>query len=393
VTPALRTSKRLTSVAVVIGLLGACAVLVVLVESPGPSGTIRGLGHPGRTRRSSSASMGQLGAEGLAPQTAPRSSSPASRTGLRLLSQAAVACQTVPFRGVQISTWFGSVTQSASVIQLWHRPDGEIVVQPSPTGTSPAEPEQAGTDLLASQDQVLSVTTPLLALMRRNYEITYDGRSSVDGRPALLVAVRHPGGSLAARYWIDSATKLPLRRELFVDGSRLLSEDAFLSLSVGSGQLHGMPPADARPWSAQLTLGDLARLEDKGWPLPGDAVGGLTLFESRETATKSGKIIELSYSDGLSVISVFVQRGVLPRSLPGWRHFSARDGSEVYAIDPDDRSLVWSAGGFVYTMISDAPPAVVDQAILRLPHDSPVGFWSRMGRGFRRLATLANPFR
>ncbi len=44
-------------------------------------------------------------------------------------------------------------------------------------------------------------------------------------------------------------------------------------------------------------------------------------------------------------------------------------------------------------MISDAPPAVVDQAIMHLPHDSPVGFWARMDRGFRRLASWANPFR
>jgi hypothetical protein len=379
----------------VIGLLGACAVLVVLVESPGQSSAVRGLGHPGhpgRPRRASSAEMGQMGAAGLAPHTTPGRVTPASRAGLRLLAQAVVACQTVPFHGVQISTWFGTVTESASVIQLWHRPDGQIVVQASPTGTSPAEQGQA-TDLLGGQDQVLSVTSPLLALMRRNYVITYDGRSEVDGRPALLVAVRYPGGGLAARYWIDSATKLPLRRELFVDGSRILSEDAFLSLSVGDSQLHGMPAADARPWTGQLTLGGLAGLAAKGWPLPGDTVGGLALFQARETITKSGPIVELSYSDGLSVISVFVQRGVLPRSLPGWRHFSARDGSQVYAIDPDDRNLVWSAGGFVYTMISDAPPAVVDQAILRLPHNSPVGFWARMGRGFKRLASWANPFR
>jgi sigma-E factor negative regulatory protein RseB len=393
VTSAQRASRRLTSVAVVIGLLGACAVLVVLVESPGQSSAIRGLGHPGRPQRSSSADMPQLGAGGLAPQAAQRSVTPASRAGLRLLSEAAVACQTVAFHGVQVSIWFGSVTESASVIQLWHRPDGQIVVQASPTGTSPAEPSQANTDQLGGQDNVLSVTSPLLALMRRNYVISYVGRSAVDGRPALLVAVRHPGGSLAARYWIDSATKLPLRRELFVDGSRILSEDAFLSFSVGSSQLRDMPPADARPWTGQLTLGGLASLAAHGWPLPGDTVGGLTLFESREAATKSGKIVELSYSDGLSVISVFVQHGVLPRSLPGWRRFSARDGSQVYAIDPDDRSLVWSAGGFVYTMISDAPPVVVDQAIVRLPHNSPVGFWARMGRGFRRLASMANPFR
>jgi hypothetical protein len=360
----------------------------VLVDSPGQSSAIRGVGHPGRPRKAA-ADLAPLGAAGLAQ----RAATPASRTGLRLLSQAATACETVPFHGVQISTWFGSTTETASVIQVWHRTDGEIVVQASPTGTSPSDRGESSADVLASQGDVLSVTSPLLDLMRHDYEITYDGRSSVDGRPALLVAVRYPGGGLAARYWIDAATKLPLRRELLVDGSRILSEDAFLSLSVGTGQLQGMPPADARPWTGQLTIGDLARLADQGWPLPGDTVDGMSLFQASESAAKSGKIVELSYSDGLSVISVFVQRGVLPHSLPGWRHVAVRDGGQVYAIDPDDRNLVWSAGGFVYTMISNAPPGVVDQAIVHLPHDSPVGFWSRMGRGFRRLASWANPFR
>jgi hypothetical protein len=28
-----------------------------------------------------------------------------------------------------------------------------------------------------------------------------------------------------------------------------------------------------------------------------------------------------------------------------------------------------------------------------LPPDGPPGFWARLGRGFRRLVTLANPFR
>ena len=203
---------------------------------------------------------------------------------------------------------------------------------------------------------MLSVTSPLLKLMRRNYVITYDGRSAVDGRPALLVDVRRPGGSLAARYWIDAATKLPLRRELLVDGSRILSEDAFLSLSVGAGQLDGMP-GGRRP--ALDRAADRRRAGRPGGPglaaAGGHASAGCRCSRPRRRASKSGKIVELSYSDGLSVISVFVQRGMLPRSLPGWRHVAARDGGEVYAVDPDDRSLVWSAGGFVYTMISDAP--------------------------------------
>jgi hypothetical protein len=42
--------------------------------------------------------------------------------------------------------------------------------------------------------------------------------------------------------------------------------------------------------------------------------------------------------------------------------------------------------------VADAPAGTVAQVIGALPHDGPPGFWARLGRGFRRLVTLANPF-
>jgi sigma-E factor negative regulatory protein RseB len=323
---------------------------------------------------------------------APPAMTAAARRGLRLMSQAAAACQSVAFRGVQIAAWWGPAGESASVIEVWHRPGGVILAQSPSTAADPARESQPDAGAAADSDDVMTVTPALLALMRANYVITYAGRSAVDGRAARLVVVRRQDGSLAARFWLDSATRLPLRRELFDTDGRIFSEDAFVGLSVGGGQLGSMPAADAQPWSGQLTAARQAALRAAGWPLPGTAVGGLTLFKSAETSPKSGKVIEFSYSDGLSIISVFVQRGELPRSMPGWRRIAAHGSSAVYAIDPDDRSLAWSAHGFVYTVISDASSTTVDQAVMRLPHNSPAGFWVRMGRGFRRIASWANPF-
>ena len=77
--------------------------------------------------------------------------------------------------------------------------------RPQPTGTSPAEQGQPGPDVLAGQDQVLSVTSSLLNLMRRNYAITYDGRSAVDGRrrpagePSAAPAAAWPPGTGSTR--------------------------------------------------------------------------------------------------------------------------------------------------------------------------------------------------
>jgi sigma-E factor negative regulatory protein RseB len=389
VTTALRTSWRLTSAAVVIGLLGACAVLVVFVDSPAGSGTARKPEHHPRHPVPPSSGAAMAPARRLSSAVRPVTS--ADRTGLRLLTEAVAACESVPFHGVQISAWFGS-TQTVSVIQVWHRPGADLLVEPSRIASSSARDDQPSPADIAGQDEVLTIRPKLLALMRKNYLISYGGLSAVDGRSAQVVDVRHPNGTLAARFWIDTATKLPLRRELIAGGA-LLSEDAFLQISVGTDQPQDMPAADAHPWDGQLTAAGRRVLKHKGWPLPSTTVDGLSLFQSTQTSTKSGKVVELSYSDGLSVISVFVQPGELPRSLPGWRRFSAHGGSVVYAFDPDGRDLVWSAGGYVYTMISDAPASVVDQVVMHLPHDRPPGFWERMGRGFRRLVSWANPFR
>jgi sigma-E factor negative regulatory protein RseB len=379
----------MATVAVAIGLLGACAILVVLVESPG--------GSSGVVRRTSMALKTGLVAgqrkRASAPVRAPEPAvtTPADRTGLRLMTEATAACGSVAFQGTQMSVWWGPASASASVLQVWHRPGGSILAQPSATAGDPVGESQTNPDALSDQDEAINLTAPLLTLMRANYVLRYTGTGSVAGHAAQIVEVRRRDGSLAARFWLDTGTKLPLRRELLTTSGQMFSDDTFLSLSVGTRQLHGMPAADAQPWTGRLTDAHLAALRAQGWSLPATVPGGLTLFTSTQTSTSSGKVVELSYSDGLSVISVFVQRGELPRSMPGWRRISAR-GSTVYAIDPDDRSLAWSSRGFVYTVISDAPAAAVDGVVSRLPHDRTPDFWGRMDRGLHRIASWANPF-
>ena len=93
------------------------------------------------------------------------------------------------------------------------------------------------------------------------------------------------------------------------------------------------------------------------------------------------------------MISLFLQRGHLPPAMNGWQQVAVR-GQQVYAADPDQRSVAWSAHGFVYTMIADAPAQTVDEAVSALPHTGKAdGFFGRMARGFRRLASWLNPFR
>jgi hypothetical protein len=150
--------------------------------------------------------------------------------------------------------------------------------------------------------------------------------------------------------------------------------------------------ADVRGWSSRLDPAQLAMLRARGWPVPRLLPGNLLLIAAHQRGTAAGPVIDLDYSDGLSLVSIFLQRGELPRALPGWQEITLR-GSAVYSTDPDSRSLAWSARGFVYTVIAEAPVATVDQVVDSLPHDARPGFWGRIARGMRRLASWANPFR
>jgi len=102
-------------------------------------------------------------------------------------------------------------------------------------------------------------------------------------------------------------------------------------------------------------------------------------------------VLDLGFSDGLSVVSVFEQHGNLPDKMAGWRKTKV-SGHVVFVAEPDQRSLTWSGHGTVYTVVADAPAQAVDAVVGALPHDGPTGFWKRMSRGMGRLASWANPF-
>jgi sigma-E factor negative regulatory protein RseB len=311
----------------------------------------------------------------------------ARSAGLRLLGEAAVACQNVAYQGVQVIASPSTAGRRVWMVDVWHKRGRRALIQI--TGTGPG----SGTgDDEQNSAPILDLTRQMVGLLGANYQVAIAGGALADGRPAQVVVVRRPDGGLAARFWLDSATKLPLRRQLFDTHARVISEDAFINLRLGDKAAAGAPAAGARPRSSPLSGGQLARLRTQGWPLPGPLPGRLTVFEASSTVTASGTVVELAYSDGLSVVSVFVQRGHLPAELSGWSEV-ALQGQRVYAADPDDRSVAWSAGGFVYTVIADAPGQTVEQVVAALPHEARTGLIARLMRGLRRLVSWADPFR
>jgi hypothetical protein len=364
---------RIVGLAAIVGLLGSVVAGLALTDTSGTSLSTR---------------PAPLGDSLRLPGT-PQASE--TGVGLQLLREAALACQDTSYSGFQVVLWWGKGETSASVVEVWHQPGRMTLVQAaSGAPGSPGPAAQSGPASDPDPDGILGMSAQLLNLLQANYQVIYVGRGSAGQRSSLIVEVLRPGGSLAARFWLDAATKLPLRREMFGPGAQMISDDTFTNLELGDPGPVGT--AASAPWPAQLDQARLAALRAQGWQLPGQLAGNLALFAATEKATRTGEVVNLTYSDGLAVVSLFVQRGELGRPGPGW-HPVTLHGRTVYSVDPEERTFTWSAGGFVYTLVADAPMQTVSQVVATLPGGTRIGFWQRIGRGLHRLASWVNPLR
>jgi sigma-E factor negative regulatory protein RseB len=128
-------------------------------------------------------------------------------------------------------------------------------------------------------------------------------------------------------------------------------------------------------------------------PCPGE-LAGLVRYDARRVRIGSAAGVHLSYSDGLSTVSVFAQPGRLdpprtaglePATLGGWPVW-ARSGL------PDQ--VVWSAAGTVYTVVSDAPAGTLEDVVAALPHEpDPAPLLLRLERGASRVISWLDPSR
>ena len=321
---------------------------------------------------------------------------PGSALAAGLLTQAAQAAVLTSYQGEEIISHWGTSGGTVLVSDIWHVSGGQTVTRTLGSGIySSSEPYLSSDTDGQWPEGVLGVTTQLVRLLEAHYVVAYGGAGSADNRTAQIVEARRDDGSLAARFWLDDATKLPLEREVFDSGAHVISEDVFINVRIGN-QARPAAPAGGQadpqgPWTAPLPARQLLTLRARGWLVPPQLPGGLSLFTGAQTQTSTGTVLDLGYSDGLSVVSLFEQRGNLAAKLAGWQKITVA-GNVIYAAQPDERSLTWSSRGMVYTVMADAPAQTVDDVIGVLPHDTPPGFWKRMSRGFARLASWVNPF-
>jgi putative zinc finger protein len=220
------------------------------------------------------------------------------------------------------------------------------------------------------------------------YDLGFDGQQAVDGRMATVVtASLH--GQVSARFWIDVATGVLLQRELYADGQLVRRSTFTIFHRTRHGFIPHLSPEPPSPPTTAVSMSFAPALNDKGWACP-ERLNAHFQLAFLNQVEADGAVMRVEYTDGLSRLSVFEERGSLDASsLAGFR--SVTYGGHLVYVKPGLPMLaVWESDGTVFTAVTDAPQQMVGNLISRLPHvnEAPApGVTSRIGHGLSRLAS------
>ena len=223
------------------------------------------------------------------------------------------------------------------------------------------------------------VDDALLGLLERNFHLSGIRGASVAGRSATSVAARRGGSySVAARWWIDDATGIVLWQETYDKNGSVDLSFGFTSVSVSRRDtiLEHLPPRLAVPTpSTSLTLSAAADLNASGWSCP-RRLAGLSLVRLRGDRAGNPETVHLVFSDGLTTVSVFQQRGQLT-AVPIGSQWDATLGAHVRR--GASGVATWQSGEVVFTVVTDGVAGVLADAVAALPHDG-AGSPTTLGR-------------
>ena len=289
-----------------------------------------------------------------------------------LLERAASAGRRLTYSGTQYVASWRSGTSWSALVDLEHDPvRGSVAADGSDAPGAVLDPR-------------------MLARLADSYSLSVSGTDQCAGRSATVVDAHAGDGSLAGRFWVDRATGVLLRREVYDHGQRVRSS-AFLDLSVApSTSAVPVLAVALRTGTERPARAAVQHLRSAGWHVPERLPAGFRLFETR----RDGAVLHLAYTDGLSTLSLFAQQGRLGTARPDGFDAETVDGRPVWVQRAVPERVVWSGGGVVWTLVSDAPDPAVEAVVGALPRDEAPsdGLHSRLSRGLGRLGGMLNPF-
>jgi len=343
---------------------------------------------------------------GLTPAAATLPPKPAASDpqALALLRDAARTAIAASWTGTQIVAAFaGPGATTTAVVDIEHRAFEGSRMRAAATAGSPArelfEPDSdglTGASPLAAPVALGADDARWQSLVSGNYQVRFAGTDTVAGERVRVVELRRADGSAAARLAVGQASGLPLQRQIFDGSGRLVRESVFTKAALVAERdvehVRAPPGVGGTPEGSPLRPAESAALRSEGWSVPEALVPGLALVDGRRYTEAGATTLHLTYSDGLSAVSLFQQRGRLdPDGMSGW-HVERRGNAAVLVQPGAPERLAWSDGGTVFTLVADVPDPAVDPAVAELPHRSdPGGFAHRFRRGIDRVGSWLDP--
>lgn len=188
-----------------------------------------------------------------------------------------------------------------------------------------------------------------------------DGDERVAGRAATVLLLE-PRDALryAERLWVDRASGLVLRMDVIGEDRRVLESSAFSEIEIGikarpAPLLKAMQALDG--YKVLRSRQRPTALEAEGWAMTAGGVPGFTLVacvkRPLHAALGTGdgaEVVQAVYSDGVSRVSVFVERFEPKRhSAP----LAARIGATS--------TIMQRRGDYWLTVMGDVPPATLER--------------------------------
>lgn len=192
--------------------------------------------------------------------------------------------------------------------------------------------------------------------LRRNYRFSLNGDDRVAGRAATVVGIAPVRDDrYAYRLWIDQASGLLLKSVILGRGERVLEQVQFTSIELFDTpqpeRLHPELGGSGFTWRLDAGDDDAAAGADTGWHvawLP----DGFVLKENnvQNMATSRMPVGHLVYSDGLAMVSVFIEE--LVKGEAPLQGYSARGAVNAFSRIADDYQI---------TVVGEVPLPTVRQ--------------------------------